>query len=89
MAYSESALCRHFENMEDIIVLLLDYLGNNINERLEIISKNNVISKEKLKQLISSQFHLLMLKWKFSDYEIDLINQGNNIINTTIKLIAK
>jgi AcrR family transcriptional regulator len=159
MAFSESALYRHFSNKEDIIVLLLDYLGSNIKERLNVISENDNSSVEKLLQLFESQFryfnqnphfvvailseglfdesekinqsimkiinyklHLLssiievgkqnneftkeiatqeivhiimgsfrmmMLKWKFSKFEIDLINQGNKIINTTIKLVSK
>lgn len=159
MAFSESALYRHFKNKEDIIVLLLDYLGSNVKERLDIISENNSTSEEKLKQLFSSQFRffsqnthfvvailseglfdesekinqsimkvvhykmqlltkiievgkennefkntietqemvhivmgsfrMMMLKWKFSKFEIDLINQGNKIMDTTIKLLAK
>lgn len=159
MAFSESALYRHFKNKEDIIVLLLDYLGSNVKERLHIISENNSTSEEKLKQLFSSQFQffsqnthfvvailseglfdesekinqsimkvvhykmhlitkiievgkenneftnaietqemvhiimgsfrMMMLKWKFSKFEIDLINQGNKIMNTTIKLVSK
>jgi TetR/AcrR family fatty acid metabolism transcriptional regulator len=159
MAFSESALYRHFKNKEDIIVLLLDYLGSNIKERLDIISENDSTSEEKLKQLFSSQFHffsknphfvvailseglfdesekinqsilkviqykmqliakiiedgkqnneftnsleteeilhiiigsfrMMMLKWKFSKFEIDLINHGNKIMDTTIKLLSK
>jgi TetR/AcrR family fatty acid metabolism transcriptional regulator len=159
MGFSESALYRHFNNKEDIIVLLLDFLGNNIKERLDIISENFTTSQEKLKLLFSSQFYffnnnphfvvailseglfdesekinnsimkiihykmqlitkiiekgkenneftndletqemvhlimgsfrMMMLKWKFSKFEIELINQGNKIMNTTIKLLSK
>ncbi len=159
MAFSESALYRHFKNKEDIIVLLLDYLENNIKERLDIIIQNDVTSVEKLQQLFQSQFQffcknphfvvailseglfdesekinqsvmkiihykmqlitkiievgkenneftkaietpeivdiiigsfrMMMLKWKFSKFEIDLINQGDKIMNTTIKLLLK
>lgn len=159
MAFSESALYRHFKNKEDIIVLLLDYLGNDIKERLDIIFENNATSTEKLKKLFNSQFQffsqnphfvvavlseglfdesekinqsimkiihyklnlissiietgkehneftneiathdmvhiiigsfrMMMLKWKFSKFEIDLIHQGNTIMNTTLKLVSK
>lgn len=159
MGFSESALYRHFNNKEDIIVLLLDYLGSNIKERLHIISENDKTSLEKLLQLFDSQFRyfnqnphfvvavlseglfdesekinqsimkiinyklhlistiidvgkqnnefpkdiatqdmvhiiigsfrMMMLKWKFSKFEIELINQGNKIMNTTIKLLSK
>lgn len=159
MNFSESALYRHFKNKEDIIVLLLDYLGSNIKERLNIISEKKLTSEEKLKQLFSSQFEffnqnthfvvailseglfdesekinqsimkiihykmelitkiievgkenneftksietqeivhiimgsfrMMMLKWKFSKFEINLINQGNKIMDTVIKLLLK
>lgn len=159
MNFSESALYRHFNNKEDIVVLLLDYLGSNIKERLNIISEKKLTSEEKLKQLFSSQFEffnqnthfvvailseglfdesekinqsimkiiyykmglitkiievgkdnneftksietqeivhiimgsfrMMMLKWKFSKFEIDLINQGNKIMDTVIKLLLK
>ncbi len=159
MNFSESALYRHFKNKEDIVVLLLDYLGSNIKERLNIISEKNSTSEVKLKLLFSSQFEffnqnthfvvailseglfdesekinqsimkiiyykmelitkiievgkenneftksietqeivhiimgsfrMMMLKWKFSKFEIDLINQGNKIMDTVIKLLLK
>lgn len=159
MNFSESALYRHFNNKEDIIVLLLDYLGSNIKDRLNIISEKKITSEEKLKQLFSSQFQffsqnthfvvailseglfdeseninqsimkivhyktelitkiievgkennefknsietqeivhivmgsfrMMMLKWKLSKFEINLINQGNKIMNTAIKLLLK
>lgn len=159
MSFSESALYRHFKNKEDIVVLLLDYLGFNIKERLEIISQEKSNSIEKLQKLFNSQFQffsqnphfvvavlseglfdesekinesimkivnykmqllasiiehgkqkneitaeiethdlvhiiigtfrMMMLKWKFSKFKIDLIDEGNKIISTNLKLIKK
>lgn len=159
MEFSESALYRHFKNKEDIIVLLLDYLGNNIKERLDNISLKNTNSVEKLQKIFNSQYHffslnphfvvavlseglfdeseninqaimkiinykmqiitsiveqgkqnseitteietqdivhiiigsfrMMMLKWKFSKFKIDLITEGNKILNTNIKLMTK
>ena len=159
MEFSESALYRHFKNKEDIIVLLLDYLGNNIKERLDIISLEKSNSVEKLQKLFNSQFQffsqnphfavavlseglfdesekinesimkivnykmqiianiieqgkqndeitteietqdlvhiiigtfrMMMLKWKFSKFKIDLITNGNKIIATNLKLLTK
>ena len=159
MGFSESALYRHFNNKEDIIVLLLDYLFFNIKERLEVIQSKEVSSEEKLQQIFKSQFsyfsqnphfiiailsegffdetekinssimkiisyklqlitaiinegknknefittiptqdivhiimgsfRMMMLKWKFSKFELDLMQQGNSIMTTAINLIKK
>lgn len=159
MEFSESALYRHFKNKEDIVVLLLDYLGNNIKERLDIILEKESNSVDKLQKLFNSQFQffghnphfvvailseglfdesekinqtimkiityktqliteiieqgkqnneitteietqdivhiiigtfrMMMLKWKFSKFKIDLITEGNKIITTNIKLMTK
>ena len=40
IGFSESAIYRHFKNKEDIIVVLLEYLKENINTRLENIIAN-------------------------------------------------
>ncbi|MGL2964141.1 TetR/AcrR family transcriptional regulator [Flavobacterium sp. RSB2_4_14] len=158
MNFSESALYRHFNNKEDIVILLLDYLANNMKERLEKIAVKNSTSEEKLLQLFESQFQffsqnphfvvailseglfdesekinnsilkiinykmqliatiietgkqnneftneistqdivhiiigsfrMMMLKWKFSKFEINLKSEGNKIMNTTIKLMT-
>lgn len=157
MAFSESALYRHFKNKEDIIVLLLDYLANNITERLLPIVLNENTENKKLEQIFESQFqffeqnphfvvailseglfnetekinksiekiiqnkfyliyqimeegkkkeifldwiptedmvHILMgsfrmmvLKWKFSKFQLDLKKEGNRIMQTNLKLL--
>ncbi len=159
MGFSESALYRHFNNKEDIVVLLLDYLFFNIKERLELIQSKAVSSEEKLQQIFKSQFNyfsqnphfiiailseglfdetekinssimkiisfklqlittiidegknnneftttiptqdivhiimgsfrMMMLKWKFSKFELNLLQQGNSIMTTAINLIKK
>lgn len=156
MGFSESALYRHFKSKEDIIVLLLDYLANNIKERIDEIVKKENTSIEKLILIFNSQFEffsknphfviailseglfnesekinqsilkiidykmtilsalinegkqnneiesvietpeivhvlmgsfrLMMLKWKIFNFQMDLITQGNKIMNTNINL---
>ena len=159
MGFSESALYRHFNNKEDIIVLLLDYLSFNIKERLDVIQTQTISAEEKLHKIFKSQFiyfsqnphfviailseglfdetekinssimkiishklqiishiieegktnneftdtiptqdivhiimgsfRMMMLKWKFSKFELDLMHQGTSIMTTAINLIKK
>lgn len=56
MQFSESALYRHFKNKEDIIVLLLEYLENNLKHRLNPIYDIESTSHEKLFKIFNSQF---------------------------------
>ena len=56
MNFSESALYRHFKNKEEIILLLIRYLSNNINERFENIINSDINPEEKYIQLFKSQF---------------------------------
>lgn len=56
MGFSESALYKHFKNKEDIIVMLMDFLLENMKERLAPISMNGERSSVQLKQIFESQF---------------------------------
>lgn len=56
MGFSESALYRHFKNKEDIIVFLLDYLKQNIEQRLNEIAYSSARPSDKLEQVFKSQF---------------------------------
>ena len=56
MNFSESALYRHFKNKEAMILLLIRYLSNNINERFENIINSDINPEEKYIQLFKSQF---------------------------------
>ncbi len=56
MGFSESALYRHFKNKEDIIVYLLDYLKQNIEQRLNEIAYSSACPCDKLEQVFKSQF---------------------------------
>jgi TetR/AcrR family transcriptional regulator, fatty acid metabolism regulator protein len=57
MNFSESALYRHFKSKEDIVVLLLSYLANNIEERITRFAATDTTAKEDLVALFKSQFH--------------------------------
>jgi hypothetical protein len=49
----------------------------------------NDLETQEMVHIIMGSFRMMMLKWKFSKFEIELINQGNKIMNTTIKLLSK
>ena len=56
MGFVESALYRHFKSKDDILVLMLEYLYQNIQERFEPILAQDVDAKTKLVQIFDSQF---------------------------------
>lgn len=158
MNFSESALYRHFKNKEDIVVLLLNYMLQNMEERManimvskssasqnlsivfenqfnffkenphsivailseglfneterinsailkivkfktnilyELIQKaksdkqfHNGFQTSALAHVLMGTFRLMLLKWKISKFEIDLVSQGNEMMQTTIKLMS-
>lgn len=159
MGFSESALYRHFKSKEDIILVLINFLFSNINDRLSKIYNREASSEDNLKAVFKSQFNffntnphflvailseglfdetekiyqsmmkivsfkssliieiieegkkkhefrndiptkdlahiimgsfrLVILKWKLSNFQLDIIKEGNNIMKHTLKLIKK
>lgn len=157
MGFSESALYRHFNNKEDIVVLLLQHLAASMKSRLDAIAQSEATASHKLTAVFNSQFQffaqhphfvvavlseglfdesekinqaiiqlvnyktqliaglfeegkqqkefnielatldmvhitvgcfrMMMLKWKFSQFQIDLIQQGNAIMATNFNLM--
>ena len=69
-----------------------------INYKLQLLSsiidegkKEGVIktsmTTEEMVHIIVGSFRMMMLKWKFSGFQLDLITNGNSIMNTTINLL--
>ena len=56
MRFSESAIYRHFESKEEIIVTMLHYLDDNMKQRLSLALAGVVHPEEKLKALFANQF---------------------------------
>lgn len=88
MGFVESALYRHFKSKDDILVLMLEYLYQNIQERFEPILAQDVDAKTKLVQIFDSQFryfkdnpHFVMVV--LSD---GLIDESEGIRNQIIKM---
>lgn len=59
MGFVESALYRHFKSKEDIFILMLSYLRQNIQERLDVIQDLPAAPEEKLKKIFHSQWTFL------------------------------
>ncbi len=57
MSFSESALYRHFSGKEEIIIAMLDYLAQNMDERLSKAVKESDSPRTKFKNLFADQFH--------------------------------
>jgi len=55
MKFSESAIYRHFASKEKIIVALLEYLANNMDERYSKVVSEDQSSEEKFTALFQSQ----------------------------------
>jgi len=156
MKFSESAIYRHFSSKEDIILAMLHYLADNIDERLSNIPKTesiedtframiqnqfrffstnphfvvavfsdglmeeskrvndailmlmgvmmkhlmplltdgqqqniftNTIENEDLVHIVMGAFKFQMFKWRLFNFEFDLIESGNKMIDSLLTLI--
>lgn len=56
MEFSESAIYRHFDSKEAIILAMLDYLAHNMDKRLNKVTSSEMEPDQKLEALFASQF---------------------------------
>lgn len=156
MNFSESAIYRHFSSKENIILAMLHYLAENIDERLSALTKTenpeenframfkeqftffsrnshfvvavfsdglmeesqrineailklmavmmkhfmplltdgqqkniftNAIENEDLVHVVMGAFKLQMFKWRLFNFQFDLIESGNKMIDSVLTLI--
>jgi AcrR family transcriptional regulator len=59
MGFVESALYRHFKSKEDILILMIQYLNQNVQSRIEPIIAGDGNPVEKIKKIFESQFRFL------------------------------
>lgn len=94
MGFSESAIYRHFESKEAIIIALLDFLCKDMDQRLDDAIDSNSSSEEKFRALFKNQFSFFsanphFVVAVFSDgllEESDKINQAIlNIMQVKMK----
>lgn len=80
------------EKINQAIMKIVHYKVQLIAEIIESGKQNNEftnqISTPDIVHIIIGSFRLMMLKWKLSKFEIDLIAQGNAIMKTNIKLMT-
>ena len=56
MGFAESAVYRHFDSKEAIIIALLGFLAENMDERLQKVVSNQRNAKENLEAIFNDQF---------------------------------
>jgi AcrR family transcriptional regulator len=90
IGFSESAIYRHFKNKEDIIVVLLNYLQENMENRLGNIISNGNNAEQQLKQIFASQFSFFKQNPHFviAILSEGLFDETEKIQNSIMKLIA-
>ena len=89
MQFSESALYRHFESKEDIIVAMLNYLSEGIDARLTLVNNSKDTIEDKFKAIFQNQFvffaeHPHFVVAVFSD---GLMEESTRINETILSLL--
>lgn len=90
MKFSESAIYRHFKSKEEIIVVLLEYLAENMNERLTKSSSENQNPEEKFIALFQSQFMFFQKNPHFvvAVFSDGLMEESQKINETILKIMG-
>lgn len=88
MGFVESALYRHFKSKEDVIVLMIQYLNQNIQSRVEPIAKSEGTPVERIKMIFDSQFKFLNENRHFviAMMSEGLLDESPGIKNEAIKI---
>lgn len=90
MDFSESAIYRHFKSKEDIIVALLEYLVDDMDQRFTKAIDDSMHPEEKFTTLFKNQFtffnkHPYFVVAVFSD---GLMEESERINQTILKIMA-
>jgi AcrR family transcriptional regulator len=88
MQFSESAIYRHFKSKEDIIVAMLDYLADSIDERLSNLN-NTADPNAKFKAMFDEQFRFFKDNPHFvvAVFSDGLMEESQLINETILKLM--
>ena len=89
MNFSESAIYRHFSSKEDIILAMLHYLAENIDERLSALTKTEN-PEENFRAMFKEQFTFFSRNSHFvvAVFSDGLMEESQRINETILKLMA-
>ncbi|MDY0102059.1 MAG: TetR/AcrR family transcriptional regulator [Lentimicrobium sp.] len=90
MKFSESAIYRHFTSKEEIIIAMLDYIAEIIDQRLRTAFLVNDDPETKFKALFQSQFNFFNINPHFvvAVFSDGLMEQSQHINEIINKLMA-
>jgi TetR/AcrR family transcriptional regulator, fatty acid metabolism regulator protein len=90
MKFTESAIYRHFVSKEDIIIALLEYLAESMDERLATSTSSLQTPDEKLTALFRSQFSFFKKNPHFvvAVFSEGLMEASQRINETILNLMA-
>lgn len=90
MKFSESAIYRHFTSKEDIIVALLEYLAENMDQRYSNAISASMHPEEKFTQIFLSQFTFFKENPYFvvAVFSDGLMEESERINQTILKIMA-
>ena len=90
MKFSESAIYRHFTSKEEIIVALLEYLENNMDQRLENAISIDQTPEDKFMTLFKNQFSYFNKNPQFvvAVFSDGLMEASKRINEVILKIMA-
>lgn len=94
MKFSESAIYRHFQGKEDIIIAMLDYLAENMDKRIAAAVSEDQSIEENLMAIFDSQFSFFeknpfFVVAVFSDGLMEESNRVNECITKIMSIKSK
>ena len=89
MNFSESAIYRHFASKEDIILAMMDYLAESIDERLTNLSQTTS-PEEKFRAMFEEQFNFFSKNRHYvvAVFSDGLMDESLRINEAIMKLLA-
>lgn len=90
MGFSEGAIYRHFTSKEEIIIAMLQYLAENMDERYTKAISENQSPIEKFTTLFQSQFSFFKTYPHFvvAVFSDGLMEESDRINDTILKIMA-
>ena len=90
MQFSESAIYRHFVSKEQIIIAMLEYLADNMDERYSLAMNKELNPEEKFIVLFHNQFSFFDTNQHFvvAVFSDGLMEESQSINETIMKIMA-